>query len=134
MIAAECCRRIHEHQPNPRSATWDWPRHQSAAPAAEKRAGAFVWFIRADCQIANETSNLAAGRGQPVAMPGPARPAHRIQSVRVCLVTTRQKLDCVLRSVPPLLLRDFGSREGYGLTYTSCQESRKSCGLSPSRR
>jgi hypothetical protein len=23
----------------------------------------------------------------------------------------------------------FGSREGYGLTYTSCQESRKSCGL-----
>jgi hypothetical protein len=23
----------------------------------------------------------------------------------------------------------FRSREGYGLTYTSCQESRKSCGL-----
>src|ERR1700704_62146 len=54
-------------------------------------------------RFANETSNLAAGRGQPVAMPGPARSAHRIQSVWVRLVTTRQKLDClpVLRSVPP---------------------------------
>src|SRR2546430_10300205 len=46
-------------------------------------------------RFANETSNLAAGRGQPVATPGPARPAHRIQSVWVRLVTTRQKLDCL---------------------------------------
>src|SRR5882724_13352731 len=68
---------------------------KKAAPAAQERAGALSGSSGLIARFANETSNLAAGRGQPVATPGPARPAHRIQSVWVGLVTTRQKLDCL---------------------------------------
>jgi hypothetical protein len=75
-----------------------------AAPAAEERAGA-SGSSGLIARFANETSNLAAGRGQPVATPGPARPAHRIQSVWVRLVTTRQKLDCLPLNAHPLTKR-----------------------------
>jgi hypothetical protein len=78
------------------------------APAGGGAGRGIVWFIGLIARFANETSNLATGRGQPVAMPDPARQAHRIQSVWVCLVTTRQKLDCLpmLRSVTSFLLLD----------------------------
>ena len=66
---------------------------ERVAPAAREAGRGSGWFIRADLPDPR-TSNLAAGRSQPVATPDPARPVHRIKSVWVRLVTMRQKLDC----------------------------------------
>jgi hypothetical protein len=55
--------------------------------------GMFAGSLGLIARSANATSNLAADRGQPVATPGPARPAHRIQLVWMCLVIMRQNLD-----------------------------------------